>query len=334
LLEIHFQNRAYLIARSNLANIPSLDDKSSSNSVLKVPGDDKSIWQKLLDFIMTKNYKPSIDKHQSDAPSSGKTHGPPRIVKYNADDDPFLLTDVKMYRLAMSIDLPELKSRAIQRLGDQAWTREDPCIVLEYIYHGGPAKKTSSSDSAKKSDSKDKDKQPETKPADAQIREFVREFLKVKSKESQYANNLEILQKHPDWAEKYKKLRERGSELITDIDMVETQLRKEKEEKKKRDEAAKELLYPRNFFNGPGYSEFYPGSEHGSHTPPYPFVPPSHGYDPRKQPYNRRTRDDSDLPYAGHWPAPLGMSEETWAQLRLEHELQAHHLRGLEEVED
>ena len=179
--------------------------------MFKVSGDDEETFKRLLSFIETGDYKPSSSERQSGASSISRP-GPPAIGEYDANSKAFLLVDIKVYRLGMDLDIPELKTLALRNLSHQSLTSEDPCAVLDHIYHSGPVKEVKGD--AKKST---------MKPPDKALRDWVKAWLKVHCG-SRFFDNLGILQKHPLWAEKYSKLRERGSELITDIDGVEREL--------------------------------------------------------------------------------------------------------------
>ncbi|MCJ1283953.1 hypothetical protein MMC26_003284 [Xylographa opegraphella] len=210
-VEFHFQNRAFPVHLPQDTAPPSLSDKIKSNSVFQVSGDDEETFKRLLSFIETGEYKPSGCDRQPMA-FSINLPGPPTIVEHNASSKSFILVDIKVYRLGMELDYLELKTLALRNLFHQDQTDEDPCAILEYIYHGGPLKEI-------KVDSK---KLPIKHPDNA-LRDWVKAWLKVPCG-SPFFDNLGILQKHPLWAEKYTKLRERGSELITDIDSIEREL--------------------------------------------------------------------------------------------------------------
>jgi len=222
-----------MIKRTKLSNLPSLSNRTTSDPVVNVPTDDEDTFKRLYDFIDKSEYKPPVGARQTKNPVTGLSRGPPRIVNFDPNGKAYLLVDVKMHRLAMAMDFPELQKLVLRRLKLQTFTTEDPCAVLEYIYHGGLVKTKapqSSSESEKKSDSKDTAKKPELKRPNDAIRRWVRAWLHVESETEDYANNLDILKRHPLWAEKYKSLRERGSELITDIDTVEAEIQKFQEE--------------------------------------------------------------------------------------------------------
>ncbi|MCJ1379952.1 hypothetical protein MMC17_003055 [Xylographa soralifera] len=210
-IEFHFQDRAFRVLLPQGTAQPSLGDRIKSNPVFKVPGDDEETFKRLLSFIETGDYKTGGSERQPKASSTSRP-GPPVIVEYNANSKAFLLVDIKVYRLGMEIEFKELKTLALQNLSHQCQTDEDPCAALEYVYHGGPVKET-----------KGEAKKTTIKPPDSALRDWVKAWLKVPCG-SPFFDNLGILQKHPLWAEKYSKLRERGSELVTDIDSIEKEL--------------------------------------------------------------------------------------------------------------
>ena len=318
--ELHFQNRAIPIARSQITSLPSILNKPLSDPnmdvlTIKVSGDDEETFTRLYSFINTGDYKPAI-KDRQDQNLVTENRGPPRLLDYDPECKPYLIADIKVYRLALAMDFPELKGVALKRLEAQSWTNEDPIAALEYIYHGGPikaSKPTSSSTSAKESEAKDRTNKVEFKRADDAIRTWVKKWLMVKScqppythnleilqKYSQwkdkYAHNLEILQTHPLWKDKYTKLRERGSELITDIDIVESELAKDRVEYQKlwlqdksRSRSCENIRHMRDVYGRHNYEQpqlmneefakhiYFANSYH--HSYPEPHYYPIEGHD-------------------------------------------------------
>ena len=199
---------------------------------MQVPGNDETAFRILYAYLRKETYGPALDDRietpdPSRNVSPGTLLGPPRIADYRADIEPFLLPDVKVYRLATLLGFSELQKHSLERLYAQSFTTDDPCVALEEVYHGGPMKPA-----------KDSTSSATTVPAAApsmELRKWVRAWLKVKGSGS-YESNLQLLQKHPTWKDKYAKLRERGSELITDIDTVQMELAKERTEMKKKEE--------------------------------------------------------------------------------------------------
>ncbi|MCJ1317863.1 hypothetical protein MMC15_003190 [Xylographa vitiligo] len=210
-VEFQFQNRAFPVLLPPGTAPPSLSDKIKSSPVLKVSGDDEETFKRLLSFLETGDYRPSGSERQPRVSSISRL-GPPAIVEYDANSKAFLLIDAKVYRLGMDVDFLELKTLAIRNLFHQNQTNEDPCAVLECIYHGDPVKEITG-----------EAKKITIKHPDNTLRDWVKAWLKVPCS-SPFFDNLGILQKHPLWAEKYSKLRERGSELVTDIDSIEREL--------------------------------------------------------------------------------------------------------------
>ncbi|MCJ1433169.1 hypothetical protein MMC27_002528 [Xylographa pallens] len=261
-VEIHFQNRAFPVRLPQGTAPPSLSDRIKSSPVFKVSGDDEETFKRLLSFIETGDYKPSGSERQPKASSTSRL-GPPSIVEYDASSKPFLLVDIKVYRLGLDLDFLELKTVALRNLSQQYQTDEDPCAVLEHVYHGGPVKAT-----------KGNAEKIMIKHPDNALRDWVKAWLKVPCGPP-FFDNLGILQKHPSWAEKYSKLRERGSELVTDIDSIEKELM-QKRANRHRAHAAQKLT-SRSYDSIPqAYQYLHRGLGPGGvqHSPDFPLDPP------------------------------------------------------------
>ena len=199
---------------------------------MQVPGNDETAFRILYAYLHKGTYGPALDDRietpdPSHNVSPGTLLGPPRIVDYRADSQPFLLPDIKVYHLATLLGFSELQKHSLERLYAQSFTTDDPCVALEEVYHGGPAKPAEGKTPSATSGS--------AAAPSMELREWARAWLKVKGSGS-YESNLQLLQKHPMWQDKYTKLRERGSELITDIDTVEMELAQERTETKKKEE--------------------------------------------------------------------------------------------------
>ena len=293
-IELHFQSRAFPISLSRDNASPFLSDRLKLDPVLKVPGDDEKTFKKLLSFFETGEYKSSGFKGEPHSSSSSRL-GPPAIVEFDASSKASLLIDIKMYRLGMDLDLKELKVLALRCLFNQYQTNEDPCVALEYIYHAGPVEET-----------KEGAKKTVVKRPDTALREWVKAWLKVPCGPP-FFDNLGILQKHPLWTEKYSKLRERGSELVTDTDSVEMELAQQRASRY-RSHAAQKLI-SRSYDSIPQVypyrqRDFRPDNVQQMPVSPrdapviYDF-PPHHVYG------HGRSRDDFDLvqyPNASLWP--------------------------------
>lgn len=309
-IELHFKDHAYLMKRAKLSKFTTLSDRTTSDPVVKVPTNDEDTFNRLYDFINRGgDYKPAIKERQTQDPfSKPRFLGPPRIVDFEANGKAFLVVDIQMYRLGMAMDFPELKTRALARLRAQCFTNEDPCAVLEHIYHGGPAKAPnpkSTSDTEKKSDSrysKDSPKKLEVKRPDDGIRQWVKDWLQVKSKSGKFSGNLEILQQHPLWTDKYKKLRERGSELVTDIDAVEAEIKKAKMEQLKsqvpKTRSPDRVLHIAEHLQKVFLETLFPGrpaSVPPTHKPQF-AIPADYDFPLIRYPYApRRSQDDSEI---------------------------------------
>ena len=232
-VEIHLDKHAFPITRGNLSN-SSLGEKLSKSCVLQIPTTDWKTLSRLLSFIRDGNYKPDIEARNVrvhgcyHGPGQALTQGPPRIISREDTNDDFLIFDVAAYRLAAAIGFSEMCTYVLSRMNSQTFTRDDPCKVLEVVYHGSSS--LDKGDTPKQGDSsKSKSTghgEKKASPPDEKLRTWVKKWLKVWGPDSTYINNLQTLQKHPKWKSKYAKLRERGTEMITDIDAVEAELAK------------------------------------------------------------------------------------------------------------
>ena len=223
-VELRMDNYAIPTPPGKLAG-SSLNEKLANSRLLEVPTADWKNFSRLLSFIRDGKYGPEIDGRTQPLlgnrnwPSQAITHGPPRIMPKGTTEEDILVSDVQAYRLASAIGFSEMCAYILDRMSSPAYTHDDPCKVLEMVYHSGPPAKPA--DEPQKGDDM---KSPI--PPDEKMRTWVQEWLKVSGSGRPYANNLQCLQKHPDWKDKYAKLRERGSEMITDIDAIEAELAK------------------------------------------------------------------------------------------------------------
>ena len=223
-MELHFQSKAYPITKAEFAGLFF----KPPGSILMVPSDSLLEFRSLKSFLSRRDYEPDIRDRQ-DRYSTVTRQGPPQIVERSVSDRSHIPIDIGAYRLAKEMSFEDLRQHALTRLYAQATTTDDPCHVLELIYHTLARKH------------RDKD-----------LRDWVKEWLKVPTKHPlsiKFANNLQILQKHVDYKSKYVKLREKGSEMITDIDLVEADLAMAKSSKQQ-----KESSDPKQQHNSPGGS--------------------------------------------------------------------------------
>ena len=180
-------------------------------------------------------------KDSRDHHGSGK--GTPVILDYKATKEPFLLlADIKAYRLATAIQYPQMQSYALDRLYAMKETNENPIEALEMVYYGGPESK--SSDTALKSKAvKGPEEKTQSLPnPDSALRGWVRDWLRKPRSNEKYKTNLQLLEEHPDWREKFVALTVRGGELNKDhgvlrIERATEAEKGEKERRRKIDEA-------------------------------------------------------------------------------------------------
>ena len=175
-LELHFQNRAFPIARTQIASLPSILSRTLFDPNIEISGEGEEMFRRLYAFINTGDYKPAIkDRQYQDLTADHR--GPPHLLDYNPNCRSYIVADIKTYRLAMAVNFLELKGVALKRLEAQSWTNEDPLAALEYIYHGGPIQKsklTSSSTSVKEPEAKESSNEIELNRPDDAIRMWVK----------------------------------------------------------------------------------------------------------------------------------------------------------------
>ena len=267
--ELHFENRAFPIFPGELEDYSGTMKSDLFNGrVGIVPTSSWDGFRSLHSFILHGYYDCRLEElNLLHCPGLiGKT-GPPCILHQDSHLAPLLLNNVRAYCLAREIKLPRFKAHALARLYKQASTANDPIEVLEEIYH--------------KSGSQHPDKE---------IRDWVKAWLKVSIPSStgpyakEYPTNLQILQKHPDWKERYARLREKGTELITDIDAVEADIASKKQQQAADTSIPKSSIQDMHTFGACScgharYDEFahlyHKSPSTTSSVPPHPQFPPT-----------------------------------------------------------
>ena len=208
-IELIFDNRAFPLSKERIRGIPTLQRLLSTSGTGRIPIPSTSYdeFRGLYSFLQRGDYAPSLDLLNSMGSVPSGATGPPCILQPRTGTPPFLLTDIRVYRLAREISFQELRIHALSRLNRQWCTHNDPIEALEEIYHKlGP------------------------KHRDKDLRDWVKAWLMVEipKRDVEYAKlyptNLAVLQKSHDWKDRYQRLRERGGELITDVDAVEREM--------------------------------------------------------------------------------------------------------------
>ena len=205
-IELHFQSLAFPILRSKIAShLPALTKSPcfTSNRIFTFPKTScKNDLFTLYKFL------------HLESPTSTINGGPapqqlPLIGPQDPSSQPVLKAHIGTYNVAQTLSFPPLAEHALSLLYRTPTTQEDSIAVLELIYHP-PS--------------------PLPRTPDPELRAWARSWLELDRRgrdhgwgdyAAGYLTNLNVLRSHPDWKEKYKRLREKGSVLITDLDTIE-----------------------------------------------------------------------------------------------------------------
>ncbi|KAF2705952.1 hypothetical protein K504DRAFT_350360, partial [Pleomassaria siparia CBS 279.74] len=133
-VEFVFQDKTVLIPGGKIdafSSIRKAVDKTESRYLVIPEEVDEESFMRLLELIHLGRYSPDIGPVRA----PGKK-GPPIIKPLHHESQPFLLTDVRMFKLGALLGFDEVKGVALERLNSQHVTREDPVCVLKEIYDG------------------------------------------------------------------------------------------------------------------------------------------------------------------------------------------------------
>ncbi|OCL15401.1 hypothetical protein AOQ84DRAFT_435021 [Glonium stellatum] len=127
-----FDGKPVHVAADKIADFPSIKGVFLTKLWLQIPdGVDRTIFKAVYDFVHDHKYGPDITKVQT---SDGR--GPPLIKELHPESAPYLLTDIRVFKLACELKFEELKTLALKRLNEQHITHEDPIMVLKEVYSG------------------------------------------------------------------------------------------------------------------------------------------------------------------------------------------------------
>ncbi|KAF1968922.1 hypothetical protein BU23DRAFT_478690 [Bimuria novae-zelandiae CBS 107.79] len=133
-----FAGKPVLVANTHIDAFLSVRcafDKAGSR-YLEIPDGvvDDDVFMRFLELLHTGSYGP--DPKHIFALSSRK--GPP-IIKAStpANPEPYLLTDIKMYKFGAAMGFDELKGTALDRMYCHPITHEDPISLLRELYAAG-----------------------------------------------------------------------------------------------------------------------------------------------------------------------------------------------------
>jgi hypothetical protein len=133
-LEFLFQDNPVLVAAAKInafTSIRKVFDKAKSRFVAVSEEVDRDTFMRLLELLHLGRYSPDI--MPVCAPG---LKGPPLIKPLHHESQPYLLTDIRMFKLGAAMGFDEVKGLALERMGSQSITREDPVAVLKEIYDG------------------------------------------------------------------------------------------------------------------------------------------------------------------------------------------------------
>ena len=214
-VELHYKDRATPVPYTAFPSDSILSRRKLTTGIV-LPFSDDDAFEDLHSYLTTGRYEQPIPDKE----------GPPRIEENFGVEENLVLKDIRAYRIGAILRFRELQKYALERLWAHRVTYEDPVNALEYLYHG-PEPKDKDKDKKSKKDGKDDDKKKGDRkdrpvPADAPLRKWARTWLKVRSRE--YGANLDLLKMHPTWSGRWNKLKEKGGELIVDVDAVQAEL--------------------------------------------------------------------------------------------------------------
>jgi hypothetical protein len=133
-VEFLFQDKSVLVPATKIdafISIRKAFDKAKSR-YLAVPKEvDRETFMRLLELLHLGRYSPDIGP----ICAPGRK-GPPLIKPLHHESQPFLLADVRMYKLGAAMGFDEVKGTALERMNSQSITHEDPVTVLKEIYDG------------------------------------------------------------------------------------------------------------------------------------------------------------------------------------------------------
>ncbi|KAF2468756.1 uncharacterized protein BDR25DRAFT_179760, partial [Lindgomyces ingoldianus] len=131
-VEFVFDEKCIQIPRDKIDAYSSIRRAFNASRFLAIPEDvQRETFMALLELLYTGSYSPDIVP----VTTPGRK-GPPVIKPPHRDSQPFLLTDIRIFKLANALAFDDVKGIAIQRLKAQCITREDPITVLREIYDG------------------------------------------------------------------------------------------------------------------------------------------------------------------------------------------------------
>lgn len=242
--EFHFKGKAVQVPYQSISGFSSLVTKFSSGLSQYLSICSETSEETFIAFyaFLTKGcYLPVISSGQG---FSMQSSGPPKILPFAGKEKTHLLEDVRVYHLALTMGFDELRKHALRRLWSYAVTESNPMKSLEEIYKG--IKKEDDSPTNDDRSSEKKSANP-----DKDLRDWVRNFLRVVSSSGHSRSNLDILRKDPPYKFQFDSLRNKGGAFLEDCDAAADCLARQKTE------ALAHANVPSNQYLGPDLGHSY-----------------------------------------------------------------------------
>ena len=212
--ELRFQEEVYHVRNSQTSYIGTLSKSPYfEEGVLTIPANfNRDDFEIFTQFLLAKNHTPGLtltlqktatNTQAMSLLASQAKCGPPYILIPNLVSPPFLLNTVAAYNLAKCLGFEPMVMNALHRLDSLPFTLEDPILVLEHIYIP-QSLVTPGSD----------------------IRDWVVRWLSVQllntfgEHATTYMTNLGVLERHPDCASRFRRLKEKSNLLAADVSYV------------------------------------------------------------------------------------------------------------------
>jgi hypothetical protein len=132
--EFIFGNKSVLVPAGHIDNFFSIRralEKAGSRYMEIHEDVAKDTFERFLELLYTGSYGP--DAKHLHAPGS---KGPP-VIKSPVGSEPYLMTDIRIFKMGALMGFDELKGIAIDRMYRHGITHEDPVALLQEIYNGG-----------------------------------------------------------------------------------------------------------------------------------------------------------------------------------------------------
>lgn len=246
-LVFQYKDYAVPVSLASLSPNCSLADKEPG-STFNVPTWDDAAFTDLHAWLFKGAYAPPL-------PPVREVHINPNPYEFNefmvvmrpgaaafASGKTPILAHVRMYRVAATMEIPDLQHLALNRLQSvEGPMLENPVTWLEYLYFGPPEpeeedKKKGKGKGKEKESEKDEEEPSKLAEPDMHLRGWAKAWLrKGRSLNVGKKCNLELLKDPMHWLADFRKLKTKGGSLVADVDAVEWDMAREKAEKDNRE---------------------------------------------------------------------------------------------------